>query len=107
MEVVDWLVISVYAGTVLLLGYFAAGRSNSETEYFLAGRREGWAPVAASTWATKLSALTFIGVPGAAISGNFAYMQLWFGSFLAAYVIGAFLLPEFYRLQSLDGLRIS
>ncbi|MCB1528990.1 MAG: sodium/solute symporter [Hyphomicrobiaceae bacterium] len=99
MEVVDWLVISVYAGTVLLLGYFAAGRSNSETEYFLAGRREGWAPVAASTWATKLSALTFIGVPGAAISGNFAYMQLWFGSFLAAYVIGAFLLPEFYRLR--------
>lgn len=99
MELVDWLVIAVYAGAVLLLGYFAAGRAESETDYFLAGRREGWAPVAASTWATKLSALTFIGVPGAAISGNFAYMQLWFGSFLAAYVIGAFLLPEFYRLN--------
>lgn len=99
MTVLDWLVIAGYGVVVLLLGLFASGRSASDTDYFLAGRREGWAPVAASTWATKLSALTFIGVPGAAIAGNFAYAQLWIGSFLAAYVIAALLIPEFYRLR--------
>ncbi|MCB1505274.1 MAG: sodium/solute symporter [Hyphomicrobiaceae bacterium] len=99
MALLDWLVISAYALAVLLLGVWSAGRSNSEDEYFLAGRSEGWAPVAASTWATKLSALTFIGVPGAAIAGNFAYMQLWLGSFLAAYVVAAYFIPEFYRLR--------
>ena len=99
MTVLDWLVIAGYGVTVLLLGLLVSGRSASDTDYFLAGRREGWAPVAASTWATKLSALTFIGVPGAAIAGNFAYAQLWIGSFLAAYVIAALLIPEFYRLR--------
>ncbi|MGD9668969.1 MAG: sodium/solute symporter [Hyphomicrobiaceae bacterium] len=97
MTALDWLIIAVYGVALLLLGVKAAGRGDSEDDYFLAGRKEGWAPVAASTWATKLSALTFIGVPGAAIAGNFAYMQLWIGSFLAAYVVGAFLIPEFYR----------
>ncbi len=99
MTITDWLVIAAYGVVVLCFGFFAGGRGHSETEYFLAGRQQGWAPVAASTWATKLSALTFIGVPGAAISGNFAYVQLWFGTFAAAYLVAVIFIPEFYRLR--------
>ncbi len=99
MTSLDWLVLGGYGVVVLALGFLASSRSQNETDYFLAGRKEGWMPVAASTWATKLSALTFIGVPGAAISGNFAYLQLWFGSFLAAYLIAVIFIPEFYRLR--------
>jgi len=36
---------------------------------------------------------------GVAIAGNFAYMQLWFGSFLAAYVVATLFVREFYRLN--------
>lgn len=99
MTALDLLVIGVYGLAVLTLGIVAGGRSNDETGYFLADRKEGWSQVAGSTWATKLSALTFIGVPGAAISGNFAYMQLWFGSFAAAYLVAVVFIPEFYRLR--------
>ena len=99
MAQLDWLVLAIYAVAVLLVGFVANQKSNTETDYFLAGRQEGWAPVAASTWATKLSALTFIGVPGAAMSGNFAYLQLWFGSFAAAYIVAVVFIPEFYRLR--------
>ena len=72
MTAIDWAVIAGYGLIVLILGRLASRPPNSETEYFLAGRTACRLPVAASTWATKLSALTFIGVPGAAISGNFA-----------------------------------
>lgn len=99
MTWLDWLAIGVYAATVLALGVAVSGRAETETDYFLAGRKEGWLPVAASTWATKLSALTFIGVPGVAIAGNFAYVQLWFGSFLAAYLVATIFVREFYRLE--------
>ncbi len=99
MTTLDWLVVAGYGVTILLLGILVSGRSENDTDYFLAGRKEGWAPVAGSTWATKLSGLTFIGVPGAAIAGNFAYAQLWIGSFLAAYFIATLLIPEFYRLR--------
>ena len=85
MTIFDWLVIALYAATVIGFGFAAHRNTGGKTEYFLAGRDQGWASVAASTWATKLSALTFIGVPGAAMAGNFAYAQLWFGSFAAAY----------------------
>lgn len=99
MATLDWVIIGAYAAVVLALGYFASAKKETETEYFLAGRNQGWLPVAASTWATKLSALTFIGVPGAAIAGNIAYAQLWFGSFLAAYLVATWFIPEFYRLK--------
>lgn len=99
MTALDWFAIGAYGLAVLALGIAVRGRTISETDYFLAGRKEGWLPVAASTWATKLSALTFIGVPGVAISGNFTYVQLWLGSFLAAYVVARLFVREFYRLQ--------
>ena len=99
MAVMDWLVIAGYGAVVLLFGFWASRRDHSQTEYFLAGREQGWASVAASTWATKLSALTFIGVPGAALSGDFAYAQLWFGTFAAAYLVAVVFIPEFYRLR--------
>ncbi len=99
MATLDWLVVVTYAIVILAVGIATARRTQSESEYFLAGRDQGWASVAASTWATKLSALTFIGVPGAAISGNFAYVQLWFGTFAAAYIVTITFIPEFYRLR--------
>ena len=99
MAAIDWLVIGGYGLAVIVFGMMAGGRGSSQTEYFLAGREQGWASVAASTWATKLSALTFIGVPGAAISSNFAYAQLWVGTFLAAYLVAMYFIPEFYRYR--------
>lgn len=99
MTALDWLAIGAYAVAVLVLGVVISGRTQSESDYFLAGRKEGWLPVAASTWATKLSALTFIGVPGVAIAGNFTYVQLWLGSFLAAYIVATIFVREFYRLE--------
>ncbi len=97
MDILDWTVIAIYGALVLALGWRSGGRAATEADYFLAGRQERWLPVAASTWATKLSALTFIGVPGAAIAGNFAYLQLWIGSFIAAYLVALVFIPEFYR----------
>ena len=97
MTYVDWLIITFYFCAVLLLGLRAGRGQTDDTDYYLAGRSQSWQAVAASTWATKLSALTFIGVPGAAIAADFAYVQLWFGSFLAAYVVAVLFMPEFYR----------
>ena len=99
MSAPDWIIIGGYGLLVLLLGMMAGRRAQGEAEYFLAGRSLGWFPVAGSTWATKLSALTFIGVPGAAIAQDFAFAQLWLGSFLAAYCVARLLIPEFYRLS--------
>ncbi len=90
---------------VILLGYFAAvaaigavfsrGRQSTD-EFFLGGRRIPWPVVAASLFATEISALTVISVPAKSFTDDFWYLQYFFGSALARVAIAFVLLPAFY-----------
>ena len=99
MTWIDWLVILLYGLTVVALGVWAGRREKNTEDFFLAGRSMTWFPVAVSSLATALSALTFIGVPGAAFGGNFMYLQWWFGTFAGAMILAGLFLPAFYRLK--------
>ena len=90
---------------VILVGYFAItamigvvfGRKQRTTEdYFLGQRRIPWLVVAASLFATELSALTVIGVPAKAFESDHWYLQYFFGSALARVCIAFIFLPAFY-----------
>lgn len=99
MVLLDWLVLAAYALTVVSLGIWAGRQEKNTEDFFLAGRLMSWAPVAASSLATALSALTFIGVPGAAFGGDFIYLQLWFGTFASSILLASIFIPVFYRLK--------
>lgn len=99
MQTLDWAVLACYFLAVVGAGMWAGRRERDTDDYFLAGRGMGWFPVAVSSLATALSALTFIGVPGASFGGNFVYLQLGVGSLAAQVVLAAVFLPIFYRLK--------
>lgn len=99
MATLDWAVLALYVVVVICLGIWAGGKEKSTDDFFLAGRSMTWLPVAVSSLATTLSALTFIGVPGAAYGGNFVYFQLKFGTFIGAFLVAQLFLPAFYRLK--------
>jgi SSS family transporter len=99
MTIFDWAVLILYGTTVVALGVWVGRKEKNTEDFFLAGRSMSWAPVAASSLATALSALTFIGVPGVAFGGNFVYLQLWVGTFLSSFLLAAIFLPVFYKLQ--------
>jgi SSS family transporter len=99
LNALDWIVIALYAGTVVSLGIWAGRKEKDTEDFFLAGRSMGWIPVAASALATSLSALTFIGVPGAAYGGAFLYLQLGIGNFLGWFLLARWFLPRFYELK--------
>ena len=98
MHPLDWAVLALYALTVVGLGAWAGRKERDADDFFLAGRGMSWIPVAASSLATALSALTFIGVPGAAFGGDFGYLQLWLGTFVSSLLLARWFLPVFYRL---------
>lgn len=90
---------------VILLGYFAIilgvglwfGRKERDThDFFLGGRKQPWLIVGLSIVATEVSALTFIGVPADAFTGNWNYLQMYAGAFLGRMLIIWLLLPAFY-----------
>jgi len=99
LNFLDWIVIAAYAATVVSLGIWAGRREKDTDDFFLAGRSMGWIPVSASAVATSLSALTFIGVPGAAYGGSFLYLQLGIGNFLGWYLLSRWFIPKFYELK--------
>jgi SSS family solute:Na+ symporter len=95
----DYIVIALYAGLVLGIGLWTA-RGHTAPSDLLLGRRSvpGWA-VLFSMIATELSAATFIGVPVAAYSGNWSYLQLAFGALLGKLALAHWVIPLYHKLK--------
>ena len=62
MNALDYVVVALYMGGLLLFGYLLRNQS-SEGDYFLGGRSMGWFPLTLSTMATQLSAISFVSAP--------------------------------------------
>lgn len=60
-----------------------------------------WYAVTASTIATTISAITFIGVPALvyAEAGNFVYLQLALGGIIARILVARYLVPLYYEKE--------
>jgi len=97
LALLDWVVLAIYAVTVIIIGVAAGKKEKNTDDYFLAGRKMPWWAVMCSIYATSLSALTFIGVPGAAYAGDFNYIQLGIGDFFGRILIAFVLLTAYYK----------
>jgi len=93
---IDLAVVAAYAAAVLWVG-LRASRSSEAQDLLLAERSiPGWA-VLCSMVATELSAATFIGVPHAAYTGDWSYLQLAFGALLGKGALSLWVIPLYHR----------
>ncbi len=97
ISVLDWVVLLIYAGVVIAIGFLAGKKESTTEDYFLGGRKMPWFSVMISIYATSLSALTFIGVPGAAFEGDFVYLQLAIGDLVGRVLVSTLLLTAYYK----------
>lgn len=93
--------VSTYIIGTTLIGHRLKGRQKSTRDFFLGGRNLPWYAVSASTIATTISAVTFIGVPALvyADGGNFVYLQLALGGVIARILVARFLVPLYYEKE--------
>ncbi len=101
MEFLDWCVVALYGGIVLLIGSWA-GRPRPGTveadEYLLGGRTVPTGAVLFSLMATELSAATFVGVPASACQSlAWFYLQFGVGSILARLLLARAIIPLYHR----------
>ena len=75
----DWLIIFSYFFILVGIGFWFGRGQRSARDYFLGGRDLPWWGVALSVLATETSALTFIGVPAMAFTGDLSFMQIVLG----------------------------
>lgn len=99
--------MSSYLLLSILLGYFVVlmgiarltrGKEDNQT-FFIANRSAPWYLVAFGMIGASLSGVTFISVPGWVEVSGFSYFQMVLGYIVGYFVIGAILLPLYYKYK--------
>lgn len=92
----NYLVLAVYLTGMVMIGLIFARSQHTTEDYFLAGRRLPWLPVAMSMYASLTSAVTYMGLPGLAYRSNITLIVVALVSPALAPVL-IFLFYPFYR----------
>lgn len=99
MHPLDWLVVVLYIGVIVWIGY-RTGRGNQGIEdFFLAKRSMPWLAIGLSVMATQVSAITLVGTTGQAYLDGMRFIQIYFGLPLALVILCVTLVPFFYRAK--------
>lgn len=99
MNLLDYAIILLYIGGFLYLGYRFKNQAD-KNDYYLGGRSFGWFPLAMSTAATQLSAVSFISAPafvGLKEGGGMVWLTYEFAVPLAMIFLMVVLVPTFYK----------
>jgi len=97
LHVLDWAVLAAYFGGTMLLG-FLLGRKSRSSEGFTAGGRSlpGWV-CGLSIFATFLSSISFLAIPGGAFATNWNWFAFSLSLPLATWLAVRFFLPYYRR----------
>lgn len=98
----DWLIILVYAGGLVFLGWWLGRKQKTTEDYYLAGRKLPWLPIGFSTMSTQLSAISFISAPAFVAlrsGGGMVWLGYELALPLAMIVLMAFFFPVFHSMR--------
>jgi SSS family transporter len=96
-NIADWLIIFAYLIGVILLGIWFGRDQRNVRDYFLGSKNTPWWGIGLSIVAAETSALTIIGVPGAAFGGNLAFLQMIIGYVIARIILAAVMVPHYLK----------
>ncbi len=95
----DWLVIALFLGVSLWIGYASSRKTKTGDDYALGGRSMNSAMIGISLFATLLSTLSYLAYPGEMIKYG-PVCALGLTAFPVAYwIVSRFLIPKFMSLR--------
>lgn len=97
-SIVDYFVVLIGVLILFLIGRFIRS-DKSESDFYLASRKNSVFSVVFAFVATEVSALTIVGVPSTSFSNNWSYLQFFVGSAISRILIAYLFIPFFYRYE--------
>ncbi|MBD3266863.1 sodium/solute symporter [bacterium] len=94
----DYIVLTVYLGAMVGIGYYFSRKEGSTERFFVGNRKIMWWAVGISIFATQLSAITYISIPGMAYEHDWAWLVYNLGIPIVGVFVIYFFLPV-YRKQ--------
>ena len=96
MTVIDWLIVALFLGALILIGYLFSKKNKNIEDYFVAGRSmPGWLVAIAAT-GTSISAGTFVGSPELGFNTNLTYVMNLIGAICGGTLVAALILLNIY-----------
>ena len=106
LSIVDWLILAIYFGFILGLGYYLKRFTKSQEDYFLAGRKNSAWVAGIAFLSANLGALELLGMTGNTYKyGMYVAHFYWVGAIPAMLFLGLYMMPFYYssRIHSVPG----
>ncbi len=101
MAFIDWLIVIVFIGALIFIGYLFSKKSKNIDDYFVAGRSmPGWIVAFAAT-GTCISAGTFVGSPELGFNTNLTYVMNLIGAIVGGTLVAWLILPKLYNAKTI------
>ncbi|MCL5027830.1 MAG: sodium:solute symporter family protein [Bacteroidetes bacterium] len=103
---VDWLIIAIYFGFVIGIGFYLKKFTKSEEDFFLAGRKNSSWVAGLAFLSANLGALEILGMTGNTFKyGMFVAHFYWIGAIPAMLFLGIYMMPFYYssKIKSVPG----
>ena len=99
LQALDWALIGVYGASTIGLGIYFSRRQSSTDEYFVGSRNMNPFFVGVSLFATLLSTISYLSMPGEAAGKGPVFLVSLIGLPLVYFVVAYGLLPVYMRHQ--------
>ena len=106
LSFVDWLIIAVYFGFVIGIGFYLKKFTKNENDFFLAGRKNSSWVAGLAFLSANLGVLEILGMTGNTFKyGMFVAHFYWIGAVPAMLFLGIYMMPFYYsgRIKSVPG----
>lgn len=98
-QFIDYAVLFVYLAAMVGLGVYFSRKEGSTERFFVGNRSVVWWAVGISIFATQLSAITYISIPGMAYENDWAWLVYNLGIPVVGVFVIFFLLPVYRKKQ--------
>src|SRR5450631_3571429 len=100
LSVLDWTVVAVYVGGLIVLGLMLSRRHFAPVDFFLASRATQWPVIGLALLASNMSSTALVGLAGGAYAlGVSVYDYEWTATVILVFFC-LFLLPSIIRSQT-------
>ena len=106
LSFIDWIIILVYFGFVLGIGWYLRRFTKNEEDFFLAGRKNSSWVAGLAFLSANLGALELLGMTGNTFKyGMFVAHFYWIGAIPAMLFLGVYMMPFYYssKIKSVPG----
>ena len=99
MATIDWIIVVTYAIFTVILGWFCSRTQNHADDYFVGSRKMNPLIVGISLFATLLSTISYLAIPGEVLGKGPVYLTNYLAYPFIFLVVGLVILPIYMKQQ--------